>query len=733
MVIDAAYALPCPASTASSCGTGARTAPASGAGAIRPSTSTRSSRLYGDYPLPHGWAEAEGRAWGCDIHDGSRAALEDLPQRLSDAVDLKTRVVLGELQRQDADLVFAVFHEGHCAGHQLWHFMDETSPWYEPDAPESLKNGVRSVYARLDRSLGQILEAVEPDTHVFVVLTRGMRRTSAAGSCSRRSSSAWATAAPAPWVGSVRSRLPAAVRRTMKTVVRGPLRDRLKSATGTSQHPLENPRRKPPGVRCGANGAIRLNVRGREPFGSIEPGAEYDAACAELTRELEALRDTEIGEPVVRDVVRADEIFGDRYHPNLPDLIVRFRERGVISSVRSPRIGTVSEPARDRHFARSGEHTRHVRLWYLGPSVTAGRPSREGTRRISPRPSSSSCRCPARPSSRAAAAAARSRTNLSGGVLPHTAQPLVSICMPAYNAAPWIGEAIESALAQTWEDFELVVVRLRLDGRHPRDRPVVHGSAHASRAEQPASRRGPEPQPCDPAVGRGVRQVPPRRRRPRTGLRRGDGRAGRSRTSEIGLVFSPREILVEKDAGEEAAMWSEQYAAPHESFDGLEANNDGHALFRQLVDAGIEDNWIGEPSAVMVARSSLDDDRLFSGRLHQASDLDLWLRIMLRCRVGFVARPLCVYRYHDSSTTVTNRKAGRGWLDRLWTLEALLQESSLRPDERAAIERLRRAAFGRALRNQVGRISRGQFESEFPAYLRYRALASIGRAPSDPD
>jgi len=74
---------------------------------------------YGDYPLPHGWSEVEGRAWGCDIHDGSRQALEQLPQTLADAVDLKTRVVLDELEREDWDLFFAVFHEGHCAGHQL--------------------------------------------------------------------------------------------------------------------------------------------------------------------------------------------------------------------------------------------------------------------------------------------------------------------------------------------------------------------------------------------------------------------------------------------------------------------------------------------------------------------------------------------------------------------------------------------------------------------------------------
>lgn len=36
--------------------------------------------------------------------------------------------------------------------------------------------------------------------------------------------------------------------------------------------------------------------------------------------------------------------------------------------------------------------------------------------------------------------------------------PLVSILIPAYNAAPWIAETIESALAQTWPDKEIIVV-----------------------------------------------------------------------------------------------------------------------------------------------------------------------------------------------------------------------------------------------------------------------------------
>lgn len=36
--------------------------------------------------------------------------------------------------------------------------------------------------------------------------------------------------------------------------------------------------------------------------------------------------------------------------------------------------------------------------------------------------------------------------------------PLVSILIPCYNAAPWLGETLESALAQTWPNKEIILV-----------------------------------------------------------------------------------------------------------------------------------------------------------------------------------------------------------------------------------------------------------------------------------
>ena len=37
-------------------------------------------------------------------------------------------------------------------------------------------------------------------------------------------------------------------------------------------------------------------------------------------------------------------------------------------------------------------------------------------------------------------------------------RPLVSICIPCHNAAPYVGAALDSVLAQTWKNLEIIVV-----------------------------------------------------------------------------------------------------------------------------------------------------------------------------------------------------------------------------------------------------------------------------------
>ena len=306
-----------------------------------------------------------------------------------------------------------------------------------------------------------------------------------------------------------------------------------------------------------------------------------------------------------------------------------------------------------------------------------------------------------------------------------TDRPLVSVCIPAYNAERWIAGALDSAVVQTYEELEIVVadnastdatVELARALRDPRIR--VESATHTIGAVANHNRAI--------RLSRGAfvkflhadDLLLPTCVEEMVALARED--------ESIGLVFAPREVVVEEAPDPE---WGELFARPHECFSSLERVNDGRRLFRELLEAGFEANWVGEPTAVLLTRGALQHVGLLNERLFQIADLELWARIMVSCRVGFVDKVLSVYRHHGQSGTVRNARLKRDWFDRPWLLEGLLAIPDLTPDERARLVALRRTALRRAGRSQVARVARGRLTTELPRYVAFRARASIGRAP----
>jgi glycosyltransferase involved in cell wall biosynthesis len=310
-------------------------------------------------------------------------------------------------------------------------------------------------------------------------------------------------------------------------------------------------------------------------------------------------------------------------------------------------------------------------------------------------------------------------------------RPLVSVCMPAYNAGRWIAAAIESVLEQTYASFELVISnnastdetaaivrayddpRIRLETtrevigpveNHNRSVMLSTGSfvkfLHADDLLMPGC--------LEEMVA--VALADPR----------------------IGLVFAPREILLDDTDDESNLEWTRAHANLTEHFTDLAPNNDGRALFRQVLAAGVELNWVGEPSAVMASRACLAHVGLFNPLLRQIADLDLWLRIMLSYRIGYIAHGLSVYRHHSQSVTAANAQFGLDWLDRLWLLETLLAERPLDSEDRRRVVRLRNAALRRATRTQAHRLLQRHFSSvgDFLDYWAYRSRALVGRRPT---
>jgi predicted AlkP superfamily phosphohydrolase/phosphomutase len=323
---------------------------------------------FGEYPLRH----QEHDRSRCDDHDDSAESYRRVLHGLLEGVERKTALLRHVLDSDDWDLCAGVYSESHCVGHQFWHFQDPASPWHDPAAPDDLKGALSSVYARLDTGLGELLEGVPPDTTVAVLLSHGMNRNRGGWQLLPEVLFRLGYGGGSGLAGRTRRRLPAPVRRLARRVARGRAGERLRAAAGSHAHPLESAETRAaamPNLPCGA---IRLNVRGRDPFGSVEPGAEFDEACAELAEQLHALAHAKTGAPVVDRVLRSDEL-GEPVHPNIPDLLVSFsKEHPVIESVRSDRVGRIDIPVRTPQLPRSGEHLPHSLLVVRGPGIPGG-------------------------------------------------------------------------------------------------------------------------------------------------------------------------------------------------------------------------------------------------------------------------------------------------------------------------------------------------------------------------
>ena len=87
--------------------------------------------------------------------------------------------------------------------------------------------------------------------------------------------------------------------------------------------------------------------------------------------------------------------------------------------------------------------------------------------------------------------------------------PAVSIGLPVYNGANYLTQAIDSILAQSFRDFELIIADKRVDGRDSGDMHALcrTGPTHQVDAPSPKHRCGEELQLRGPLRVRQVLQM----------------------------------------------------------------------------------------------------------------------------------------------------------------------------------------------------------------------------------
>jgi len=129
---------------------------------------------------------------------------------------------------------------------------------------------------------------------------------------------------------------------------------------------------------------------------------------------------------------------------------------------------------------------------------------------------------------------------------------------------------------------------------------------------------------------------------------------------KIGLVFSPRNLILSEGAEENQALMKVYRGCQnlHQSWTNLQPVQWGWELLSDPNILEIPLNKIGEPSVVLLRREVFQTVGGFDPELRQLVDLELWLRILTRHKVGFVNQPLSHFRLHPQQQTLKNAYSG---------------------------------------------------------------------------
>jgi predicted AlkP superfamily phosphohydrolase/phosphomutase len=297
-----------------------------------------------------------------------RAILDELLARIS----LKGAACRHLLDRGPFDVVAVVFAESHTANHQFWRYQPGLNGAGDDPA---LVDGIRDVYRAIDRELGLLLERLPAESDVVVVSSVGMEDDFPANGLieafcrgfgyqvSPESSGSPRPTRPIDWVRwAVPERWRIALSRRLSRETRERLlADRFRASTDwtrTRAFPIPSP----------YTSFVRVNLRGREPSGIVEPGAEYEALLTGIESDLATLVDPESGDPAVVRTTRTTEAFGCGPHPTLPDLWVEWRPGRFLTRVVHPG-GELVQGKPD--FFRRSDHCRSGFFAAAGPSIAA--------------------------------------------------------------------------------------------------------------------------------------------------------------------------------------------------------------------------------------------------------------------------------------------------------------------------------------------------------------------------
>ncbi|MGH6824134.1 alkaline phosphatase family protein [Methyloceanibacter sp.] len=298
-----------------------------------------------------------------DCGSDKYADADRLGNSISASLANKSKAFANLIDREDWDHVHIGIDDLHNLGHVLWRCFEKNDPGNAM---------VRRALTDADAAVGVFLNRAGPDTAAIVLLLGGIgpantwshmvdkiiARFENGGSRERNlySTLGHVWAAQPPWLEN-------------KLL---PLKSYLR------EFYLETKRRRRRAFAMPLNeetGTIRINLRGREPHGVVEPGKEAKALKEDLREALLGLRDVDSNIPLVTEVQFSRDLVPEAVDSlSMPDMFITWNRTKRMDAVQSERLGRI-----EMGFwpPRTGDHQVDGLVLTNRP-IAHGRSSRDG-------------------------------------------------------------------------------------------------------------------------------------------------------------------------------------------------------------------------------------------------------------------------------------------------------------------------------------------------------------------
>ncbi|MFC2029616.1 alkaline phosphatase family protein [Chloroflexota bacterium] len=297
-----------------------------------------------------------------------------------DLLEMRTKTAVHLAGTREWDVLLTVFFDTDRLLHQLWHYLEPDHPWR--DDGEDRESIVRDYFQQVDRSIARLLETADDETQVVILSDHGMGRANnfivlnnwlLETGLLRLKGDLWTRFKELTFrkgftlrnVHQIADRLGLA---QQAEYVAGYFVDHLLKLAFLSFLDVDWANSK--AYSFGRHlGSVYVNVRGREPQGTVEPGDEYEAVRAEIEALAYEFQDPRTGRKLIGKVLRREEIYTGPFVDQAPDLVLLPKEPsdiffGLADFGHRATVSTV--------YRYSGMHRDYGMLIMNGPGIRPG-------------------------------------------------------------------------------------------------------------------------------------------------------------------------------------------------------------------------------------------------------------------------------------------------------------------------------------------------------------------------